>query len=159
MNGIHCTLVSRGSRQGSTLAIALSKVSTGIFIFFAFQFNRLGFGEQNQQIRMIYLQLRPLFLNYSRQQPNPFQLRVWTFQCKNLQEEPSCMPDMQYRYHLHILVHNVHFLRVTICSTICTTKGFLTAVAHVEEPIFILERIIHRLHQACCSKRKSIPYH
>lgn len=158
MNGIHCTLVSRGSRQGSTLAIALSKVQHRDFYFFCFSIQQIRIWRTKSTDRMIYLQLRPLFLNYSRQQPNPFQLRVWTFQCKNLQEEPSCMPDMQYRYHLHILVHNVHFLRVTICSTICTTKGFLTAVAHVEEPIFILERIIHSLHQACCSKRKSIRY-
>lgn len=70
------------------------------------------------------------------------------FQWKDLHDEQPCMPDMQYRYHINISVYNVQFLRVT--------EGFLTAVAHVEEPIFILGRFIHGLNQACCSKRKSI---
>lgn len=35
-----------------------------------------------------------------------------------------------------------------------TTECFLTAVAHVEETVFILKRIIHSLYQACCEKRK-----
>lgn len=58
---------------------------------------------------------------------------------------------MQYRYHIHIPVHNIHFLRVT--------KGFLTAVAHVEEPIFILGRIINSLNQACCLRQGVIHKH
>lgn len=58
----------------------------------------------------------------------------------------TCNPDTIYS------VYNVHFLRVT-------TKGFLTAVAHVEEPIFIFGRFIHGLNQACCLRQGVIHKH
>lgn len=58
---------------------------------------------------------------------------------------------MQSRYHINISVYNVHLLRVT--------KGFLTAVAHVEEPIFILGRFVHGLNQACCLRQGVIHKH
>lgn len=95
--------------------------------FLAFQFNRLGTGENIQQIRIIYLQLRGLFstvqgngltlktycnlcILYSFQRPDritfefpsDIQLRVQTSQCKNLQEEQTCMPTMYAGHAIQI---------------------------------------------------------
>lgn len=54
--------------------------------------------------------------------------------------------QQKFKWKLFVTI----LLNMSTDLEITTTKGFLTAVAHVQEPILILEGFIDGFHQTCC---------